>query len=154
MAKANSSLIENIQSPNGMDGVWMSALRGNDSNSQTPRNNTLQEETVGLGSKAEETKKQSLPPSTPEQMMPSPSKRSGGPRSGGKLDRLRRTYSLSLEAARKMRALKNLQPFVMENESLEQYMFQGSELLDREQAKNLYFCIPMRTREASIIARL
>ena len=26
--KANSNLIENIQSPNGMDGVWMSALRG------------------------------------------------------------------------------------------------------------------------------
>ena len=74
--------------------------------------------------------------------MPSPSKRSGGPRSGGKLDRLRRTYSLSLEAARKMRALKNLHG--MENESLEHYMFQGSELLDREQAKNLYFCIPMR----------
>ena len=84
--KANSNLIENIQSPNGMDGVWMSALRRDGNKSQTPnpanRNVALQEEMLGVASKAEETKKQSSTPSTPDQMMPSPSKRSGGPRSG------------------------------------------------------------------------
>ena len=58
--KANSNLIENIQSPNGMDGVWMSALRGDGNKSHTPnsanRNNALEEQTVGFAIKTEETK--------------------------------------------------------------------------------------------------
>ena len=108
--------------------------REDDSNSQTPRNNTLQEETVGFDTKLR--KQSSRTTKYTRTNDASPSKRSGGPRSGGKLDRLRRTYSLSLEAARKM----CVEEFAWNGERKPGTLHvQGSELLDREQAKICIF---------------
>ena len=148
-----TSASDNTNQNAGMDNVWMSTLRGQSGNTvvqNQPQNtynnnnsNNSNNNYFGTDNTPKETKNEL--PVTPKQNIPTPTKRSGGNKSGGKLDRLRRTYSISVEAKRRKRVIDSKLPGLLDDdERFESLMFKDSELLDREQARDLYFCIPMR----------
>ena len=87
---------DNTDQNAGMDNVWMSTLRGQSGNTivqNQPQNtynnnnsNNSNNNYFGTDNTPKETKNEL--PVTPKQNIPTPTKRSSGNKSGGKLDRL------------------------------------------------------------------